>query len=83
MSLSHAEQRRTAAELRLALERSGLGLDEVGADLGFDGPRLQQALDDQGLEPMRFSVLTDSSRAAARQWFRLRSAPRHTFVTSR
>lgn len=104
MSLSHAEQQRTAAELRLALERSGLGLDEVGADLGFDGPRLwgglnvagadpvdvwqlrdylQQALDDQGLEPVRFSLLTESPRVAARQWFRLRSAPRHTFVTSR
>ena len=40
---------------------------------------LQQAALDQGLTPTRFSVLTESARRAARQWFQLRAAPRHEF----
>jgi hypothetical protein len=103
MSLNDAERRRTAAELRQALDRSGLGLDEVAADLSMTRDRvtrvlnvasaesvdvwqlrdyLQQAIADQGFETVRFTVLTESSRTAARQWFRLRAAPRHTFVRS-
>jgi hypothetical protein len=39
---------------------------------------LEQAVLDGGGEPAPFSVLTEDARSAARSWFDLRPAPRHT-----
>jgi hypothetical protein len=41
---------------------------------------LEQAVLDAGRAPVRFTVLTEGSRAKANGWFRLRPAPRHVRV---
>lgn len=39
---------------------------------------LKQAIEDQGLKPLEYSVLTDGARRMAKMWFPLRKAPRAT-----
>jgi hypothetical protein len=41
---------------------------------------LHQAVIDSGGKPTEHTVLTESSRARAQQWFPMRPAPRHTFT---
>lgn len=43
---------------------------------------LEQAVRDGGGTPVHFTVLTEASRSPARNWFRLRPAPRHDFLRS-
>lgn len=44
---------------------------------------LHQAVIDAGGTPTEHTVLTEASRAKARQWFPMRPAPRHDFATTR
>ena len=41
---------------------------------------LHQAVIDSGGQPTEHTVLTEASRARAKQWFAMRPAPRHTFT---
>ncbi len=59
MSLNDAERRHTAAELRQALDRSGLGLDEVAADLSMTRDRVTRVLNVAGAEPVHVWQLRD------------------------
>nr|WP_033259343.1 DUF2316 family protein [Kitasatospora sp. SID7827] len=59
MSLNAEERARTAAELRANLELAGVGADLVGAELGFDGGRLAEALGVDDADPADVWVLRD------------------------
>ncbi|KQO96593.1 DUF2316 family protein [Leifsonia sp. Leaf264] len=83
LELSGLTTEQVATDLGFTLERLGETLDVDGPGDPVDVWQLRdylvQAVTDAGREPVAFTVLTESSRALARTWFRLRTAPRHAF----
>lgn len=72
----------------------GFGPDRLDNVLGLAGDHtpeevwllrdyLDQAIRDQGRDPVPFTVLTEQSRVRARSWFSLRPAPHHDFAPRR
>lgn len=86
LELSGLTARQVATDLGFTLERLADTLDVDGPGDPVDVWQLRdylvQAVTDAGREPVAFTVLTESSRALARNWFRLRAAPRHDFAAS-
>lgn len=66
----------TSRRLRAALR---LKMPTTGADIWLVRDYLEQAVLDSGGDPVEYTVLTESSRALARNWFTLVPAPRHAF----
>jgi hypothetical protein len=81
LELSHLTEAEVAADLEFAPARleSTLEVDFASdpVDVWLLRDYLEQAVLDSGRTPIAFTVLTESSRASARGWFRLRHAPRH------
>ncbi|MGR6902100.1 DUF2316 family protein [Glutamicibacter sp. BSL13] len=77
-----ADLRITTDQLDLAI-RMARGGDPTHVWLVRD--YLHQAVIDSGGEPTEHTVLTEASRAKARQWFTMTTPPRHDFsaVTAR